>query len=81
VPLNAQWIVKGGFQYLNDRTPLNQDIRQLNLGGSYLLSKRTQIYALYSRQTVKNGGKAGMYSTTSSNGKQNQLSLGLVHNF
>lgn len=81
VPLSTQWIVQAGFQYLNDKTALNQDVRQYNLGANYLLSKRTQLYALYSHQSVKNGGKAGMYSVTSSDGKQNQFSAGILHAF
>lgn len=77
----GQWVLQGGFQFLNDKTALNQDVRQINLGTNYLLSKRTQLYGMYSYQTVKNGGKAGMYATTSSNNKQGQLSLGIVHTF
>ena len=48
---------------------------------SRVLSKRTWLYALYSHQTVKNGGKAGMYSATSDSDKQNQFSTGVVHTF
>lgn len=82
VPLNGTpWVLGGGFQFLNDKTALNQDVRQFNLAINYLLSKRTQLYTLYSHQTVKNGGKAGMYSTTSSNDKQNQLGIGIAHAF
>ncbi|RKJ95065.1 porin [Alicycliphilus denitrificans] len=77
----GQWVVQAGFQFLNDKTVLNQDVRQLNLGANYLLSKRTQLYALYSHQSVKNGGKAGMYSSTSSDDKQGQISLGIAHTF
>lgn len=80
-PVNAQWIAQAGFQFLNDKSSMDQDVRQLNLGTNYLLSKRTQLYALYSRQTVKNGGKAGMYATTSSDSKQNQISFGIIHTF
>ena len=80
VPFN-QWTIGGGVQYLNDRTTANQDVRQINLGVNYDLSKRTQIYTLYSHQSVKNGGKAGMYATISDNSKQNQFSLGIVHRF
>nr|WP_233168524.1 porin [Xylophilus sp. ASV27] len=77
----GQWVAAGGFQFLNDKTPLNQDVRQVNLALNYLLSKRTQLYGLYSYQTVKNGGKAGMFATTSSSNKQGQLSLGIAHTF
>lgn len=77
----GQWVLAGGYQFQNDKTAANQDIRQLNLGATYLLSKRTSLYSLYSRQAVKNGGKAGMYSVTSSDEKQNQFSLGIVHTF
>jgi GBP family porin len=77
----GQWVFAAGVQYLNDRTPLNQDVRQINLAANYLLSKRTQIYTLYSNQSVKNGGRAGMFATTSSDNKQSQLSLGIAHSF
>lgn len=80
VPI-GQWVATGGYQILNDKTPLNQDVRQFNLAGTYLLSKRTSLYGLYSRQSVKNGGKAGMYSVTSDNDKQSQFSAGIVHTF
>ncbi len=77
----GQWVVGGGYQYLNDKTVANQDVRQLNLAATYYLSKRTSLYSIYSHQSVKNGGKAGMYSVTSSKDKQNQLSAGVVHTF
>jgi len=80
VPVGA-WLLGGGLQFQNDRTALNQDARQLNLAAKYLLSKRTQLYAIYAHQSVKNGGKAGMYSVTSGSGTQNQLSAGIMHVF
>lgn len=80
-PLSVQWTVLGGFQYLNDKTVLNQDVRQLNLGANYLLSKRTLLYVLYSHQSVKNGGKAGMFAMTSSDDKQSRFSAGILHTF
>lgn len=81
VPLSPQWIVMGGLQFQNDKSVQNYDVRQVNLGANYVLSKRTWLYALYSHQTVKNGGKAGMYSATSDSDKQNQFSTGVVHTF
>lgn len=81
VPVGPQWLAMAGVQFQNDRSAANQDVRQFNLGTNYLLSKRTFVYALYSHQKVKNGGKAGMYSVTSDNGKQSQISTGIVHAF
>lgn len=75
------WVVQGGLQLQNDKTALNQDVRQLNLGVNYILSNRTQLYGLYSRQSVENAGKAGMFASTSSTDKQYQISAGIVHNF
>ena len=75
------WELSAGYQTLNDKTALNQDIRQVNLGGVYYLSKRTSVYSSYTTQKVDNGGKAGMALMNSSNGKQNQLSMGLRHLF
>lgn len=80
VPI-GQWVVQGGYQFLNDKTVVNQDVRQLNLGVNYLLSKRTSLYTIYTHQTVKNGGKAGMFSVLSSKDKQNQISAGITHTF
>ncbi len=80
-PLNTQWVAVAGFQYLNDKTAANQDVRQYNLAVNYLVSVRTQLYAMYSRQSVSNGGQAGMYSVLSSDSKQNQVSLGMLHAF
>lgn len=76
-----QWVFSAGAQFLNDRSKLNQDARQLNFAVNYLLSKRTQLYTMYSRQSVSNNGKAGMYSTVSSDDRQGQISAGLVHMF
>lgn len=80
VPYN-QWRFSAGYQFLNDKTRLNQDVRQFNLGVNYGLSKRTFLYALYSRQTVKNGGIAGMAFIDSSNSRQNQFTTGIAHSF
>lgn len=80
VPVD-QWVFQGGLQYLEDKSALKQDVRQANFGVNYLLSKRTQLYGLYSHQSVKNGGKAGMYAVTSSKSNQSQLSFGMVHSF
>lgn len=81
IPFASVWSAGAGIQFLNDKTAANQDVRQYNLVLNYLLSKRTQVYALYAHQSVKNGGKAGMYSVTASGGTQNQLSIGLAHSF
>jgi predicted porin len=75
------WTIMAGYQILNDKSALNQDVRQLNLGLKYLLSKRTELYTLYSRQSVDNGGKASMFSQLSSDGRQSQYSIGIRHSF
>lgn len=75
------WTYMAGYQALNDKSTLNQDVKQLNLGVKHLLSKRTELYALYSNQSVDNRGRAGMYSELSSNDKQNQYNVGLRHSF
>ncbi|MFZ2391849.1 MAG: porin, partial [Rhodoferax sp.] len=66
---------------LNDKSKLNQDVKQFNLGALYSLSKRTTAYALYSAQKVDNGGKASMALYSSSNDKQNIIGLGIRHTF
>lgn len=79
-PLN-QWTLMAGYQQLNDKSAANQDIKQINFTVKYALSKRTDLYTLYSRQKVDNGGKAGMYSELSSTDSQSQLSVGVRHMF
>jgi GBP family porin len=80
VPLGA-WTLAAGYQTLNDKSRLDQNIKQVNLGAMYSLSKRTTAYALYSAQKVDNGGKASMALYTSSDSKQNILGLGIRHTF
>ena len=75
------WLLSAGYQTLNDKTPLKQDIRQFNLSALYLLSKRTVLYSAYTTQKVDNGGKAGMALMNSSTNRQNQLSLGVRQSF
>ncbi len=80
VPVNA-WILAAGFQKMNDKTTANQDLRQFNLSAIYFLSKRTSLYGFWADQDVENGGKASMGVTNSSDGKQNQVGLGIRHLF
>jgi GBP family porin len=79
VPIN-QWTLAAGYQMLNDKSNLNQDVKQLNFSALYNLSKRTALYTIIARQTVKNGGIAGI-SFLSSSSSQNQASFGLRHRF
>lgn len=76
-----QWTLMASYQKLDDKSVRDQDINQLNLGVKFALSKRTELYSLFSKQKVGNGGKAGMFSKTSSNGKQNQFNVGIRHSF
>lgn len=69
-----------GYQQLNDKTSLDQDVTQINFSGVYNLSKRTALYTILARQTVKNNGIAGI-SFLSSNEQQFQASFGLRHRF
>lgn len=75
------WTLSAGYQKLNDKSALNQDLHQYNLSALYLLSKRTAMYVAYTKQKVDNGGKAGMAVMNSSDGRQNQFSVGLRHVF
>lgn len=59
VPLDPFTAI-AGYQAINDRSTLNQNVKQLNLGLKYALSKRTELYTLYSMQKADNGGRAGM---------------------
>lgn len=76
-----QWTLMASYQRLDDKSIRDQDINQLSLGVKYSLSKRTEVYSLLSVQKVANGGVAGMFSKTSSNGQQNQFNVGVRHSF
>lgn len=80
MPVDA-WDFTAGYQHLNDKSGLNQDATQYNFAALYYLSKRTTLYGILSKQTVKNGGKAGFFSVLSSDDKLHQLSLGIRHKF
>lgn len=78
-PVKA-WNFAMGYQILNDKTSLDNDVKQYNLSVVYNLSKRTALYSIVARQTVKNGGIAGI-SFLSSSAQQNQASFGVRHRF
>jgi predicted porin len=80
VPVGA-WMLSGGYSKLDDKSALDQNIKQFNLGAIYSISKRTDGYALYSRQNVDNGGKASMALYTSSDDSQNVFGFGIRHKF
>ncbi|MFG5776222.1 porin [Comamonas sp. J-3] len=77
----GNWLFGAGYQQLNDKTTLNQDVKQYNLSVLNYLSKRTTAYAALSLQNVSNGGKASMAMTNSDNNKQNAFALGVRHTF
>jgi len=74
------WDLAAGYQTLNDKTVLNQDVQQINLSAVRNLSKRTAIYSIIVHQRVKNNGIAGI-TFLSANDAQNQISIGLRHRF
>lgn len=77
----GSWRFSAGYQYLKDKSGAKQNVGQFNLGVNYGLSKRTFLYALYSRQDAKNGGLASMAGVISSDGKQSQVTAGIAHAF
>ncbi len=80
VPAGA-WKFSAAYQYQDDRTNADQDVRQINVGATYDLSKRSTLYAFLARQRVDNGGIASMGLMNSSNSRQNQMVLGVRHFF
>ncbi len=80
VPVGA-WQFNMGYQTLNDKSALNQDIGQVNASAFYNLTRRTMLYAIVNDQKVDNNGKASMAVTNSTTGKQTQTALGLRHLF
>lgn len=79
IPVKA-WNFAVGYQMLNDKTSFDNDVKQYNLSAVYNLSKRTALYSIVARQTVKNDGIAAI-SFLSSAAQQNQFSFGLRHRF
>lgn len=80
VPLGALSL-SAGYSALDDKSARDWDVRQFNLGAQYSLSRRTTLYAFWSRQLVDNGGKAHMLMLDSSNSGQSQYGAGLRHVF
>lgn len=76
----STWELAAGYQALNDKTGLNQDVQQVNISAVHNLSKRTAFYTIIAHQKVKNDGVAGI-TFLSSKDKQNQISIGLRHRF
>lgn len=79
IKVNA-WDLALGYQALDEKTILKQDVQQINLSAVHSLSKRTAVYGIIAHQNVKNNGIAGI-SFLSSKDKQNQISVGLRHRF
>lgn len=77
----GQWLLATGYQQLNDRSTLSQDVKQYNFSALYYLSKRTTVYGALSLQEVSHGGRAGMSMATSNDNKQNVFALGVRHTF
>lgn len=73
--LLASWIRK------DDRTPRNQDARQLALGYRYTLSKRTELYAAYARIDNENGASYTVGSAIEAGTGDRAASVGIRHAF
>lgn len=76
-----KWLLGAGYQQLNDRSSLNQDVGQYNFSVLNYLSKRTTVYGVFSLQKVSHGGIASMAMTNSDSNKQNVFALGIRHTF
>lgn len=77
----GNWLLTSGYQVINDKSILNQDVKQYNFSVLNYLSKSTSIYGVFSSQKVSNGGKASMAMTNSDNHKQNVFAMGIRHTF
>ena len=73
--LLASWIQK------DDRDPANQDARQVALGASHALSKRTDFYAAYSRIQNRNGAGYTVGNASSRGNGNAAINVGMRHAF
>lgn len=79
VPVKS-WNLGLGYQMLNDKTAIDQDVAQINFSAVYNLSKRTALYTILAHQKVNNDGVAGI-SFLAAKDKQFQASFGIRHRF
>ena len=75
------WRFSSGYQYLDDRSQANQNIKQYNFSINYNLNKKVALYSILNQQKVSNNGIASMALTNSSNSKQRQISAGIRYIF
>ncbi|MBI4754284.1 MAG: porin [Betaproteobacteria bacterium] len=81
VPVGA-FNILASYANLNDKTAANADARQMAVGATYALSKRTDVYTAYARIKNKNGATLSVGNATDSGaGNESQFNLGLRHTF
>ncbi|MDB5581765.1 MAG: porin [Bradyrhizobium sp.] len=80
VPLGAHTLM-ASYIRKNDRTSLDQSANQLAVGDRYSLSKRTELYAAYSRINNKNGAGYTVGSSIEGGTGDAALNLGVRHAF
>ncbi len=69
------------YIYKDDRTALNQNASQIAVGYRYTLSKRTSLYAVYSRIDNRNGASYTVGSAIESGSGDKAASVGISHAF
>jgi predicted porin len=80
VPMGAH-VLLASYIDKNDKMAANQDATQLALGYRYLLSKRTDIYTVYSRIINRNGASYTVGNATEGGTGDRAFNLGLRHAF
>lgn len=81
VPVGA-FNILASYASLNDKLAANADARQMAVGATYALSKRTDIYTAYARIKNKNSAAYSVGNATDSGvGNESQFNLGLRHTF
>lgn len=69
------------YIHKDDRTAFNQDASQYAIGYSYLLSKRTDLYAAYGKISNENGASYTVNSAIDTGSGNRAFNLGMRHLF
>ena len=72
-----KWTFGIGYETLKDKSALQQNHTQKNLGVQYDLGNKVTLYGFCADQQVDNGGIAGMATLNSSNSSQTQVGAGI----
>jgi predicted porin len=80
VPVNSSTTLLASFIHKNDRDLANRDANQLAIGATYMMSRRTDFYAAYTR--IQNINGAGLtLGNSSQRDSHSAINIGMRHAF